>query len=378
MKIQETKTIVLADRFVLVQVVTDEGIIGIGECSPMNATVTVPMVELLRDIIEGEDPRNIERLLEKMLIGSYKLQGRAAALAISGIEIALWDILGKSVSLPVYRLLGGCYRDKIRMYATLSRDTPKNLVRRAKAAVDHGFTGVKIKVATRWGFDAKPDPTVETIRAVREEIGPDVDIMVDANSGWTVPTAIRMCHALEPFNILHLEQPVPERDLDALASVNQATTIPITFGEEDWSLWRFREVLEKGAAEVLQADPIKAAGILGCKKVGILAEAYSKILTPHNTSVHVGMAATLHLVAAVPVSRNPIECLILPDDAESEGLEVSRTKDSKGASEVKRHLLTEPFKVEKGSIRIPERPGLGIELNPDIVRKHASAPVDLG
>ena len=385
--IQDVRPIVLADRYVYVQVLTKEGVTGIGEPShtgPNNAQVMIPMIKALRDLLVGEDPHNMERLWEKMLVQTYKMQGRAMAMAISGVEIALWDALGKATGLPVCGLLGGLYREKVRMYATLNRDkSPENMARRAAAAIKHGFTAVKVKVSTRWGFDAKPDTTVETVRRVRKAIGDDADLIVDANSAWAVPTAIRMCRDLEPYRVLFLEQPVPERDLGALAAVNQATDIPITFGEEDWSLWRYKEAIVKGAAEVLQADPIKAAGILTCKKVAILAEAFTKMFTPHNTSKTIGMAATLHVVASVPNARYPHECTIIPKaaqvTAEQSADWSSRSSLRASASEeINKHLLLEPFQVVKGHITVPQAPGLGVKINTEIVRKYASNPVDLG
>ena len=377
MKIKDIRPIVLAGRYVFVQVLTEDGISGIGQPSqtgPNNAKVMLSWIESLRNMLVGEDARDIERLWEKMLIGTYKAQGRAMSMAISGVEIALWDILGKSAGLPVCRLLGGVYRDKVRMYATLTRDkNPGNMARRAAAAVESGFTAVKAQVSTRWGFDAKPDTTIESVRLIRKAIGDDVDLIVDANSAWTVPTAIRMCRDLEPFRILFLEQPVPERDLDALAAVNKATDIPITFGEEDWSLWRYKDAIVRGAAEVLQADPIKAAGILTCKKVAILAEAFSKMYTPHNTSKTIGMAATLQIVASVPNARYPHECLIIP-----KAVQTNPQRNISAGDEINRHLLQNPFEVVNGRIAVPQGPGLGVELNPDIVKKYASTPVDLG
>lgn len=284
------------------------------------------------------------------------MEGRLQALSISGIEIACWDIKGKALGVPVYQLLGGAVRQRVRMYATISRDTPQNQAELAARCLDLGFTAIKLQVSTRQGFDARPDTTIECVRAVREVTGDDFDLLLDANSAWSVPNAIRMCRKLEPFEPLHLEQPVPERDLDALAQVNQQTTVPITFGEEDYSLWRFKEAIVRGACEVVQPDPIKTGGLLVCQKVAHLAEAFSKAVTPHSTSVHLGMAATLHFVAATAGARGPQECRLPP----------VRTP-----SPIPDEVLAEPFRLgPDGCLAVPQGPGLGVELNKEIVQRY--------
>src|SRR5919108_2968055 len=357
MKISRITPLVLAGRYVLVRVETDEGVAGIGECSPMSAPLVVAALKhSLAPAAIGQDPLRIEALWERLMIGTYKVEGRLQAMALSGIEMACWDIKGKAFGVPVYQLLGGAYRDRVRMYATMDRDTPANMARLAERCLEAGFTAVKVKVATRQGFDARPDTTLECARAVRGAIGDGVDMLMDANSAWSVPNAIRMCRALEPYDVWHLEQPVPERDLDALAQVNQHTTIPITFGEEDFSLWRYRDAIVRGACEVVQPDPIKAGGLLTCQKVAHLAEAFGKAFTPHDTSMHVGMAATLQLVAAVPNARGPQECRLPP---------------TRAPAAVPDELLAEPFRLDAdGCLAVPQRPGLGVELNEEIVRRY--------
>lgn len=357
MKITRITPIVVAERYVLVRVETDEGITGIGEASPMNAPLIVAAINhSLAPRAIGQDPLRSEALWEHLALGTYKIEGRLQSAALSGIELACWDIKGKALGVPVHQLLGGAYRDRVRMYVTLGRDTPLNQARLAAQAVEMGFTAVKIQVSTRQGFDARPDTTLDCVREVRAAIGDQVDLLVDANSAWSAPNAIRMCQALEPYNIWHLEQPVPERDLDALAQVNQATSIPITFGEEDYSLWRYKEAIVRGACEVVQPDPIKTGGLLVCQKVAHLAEAFSKAFTPHDTSVHVGMAATLHLVASVPHARGPQESTLPP---------------SRSSKPVPNEIITTPFQLDRdGCLPVPQAPGLGVELNPDVLARY--------
>jgi L-alanine-DL-glutamate epimerase-like enolase superfamily enzyme len=384
MKITDVRTVVLGDRFVVVQVVTDQGLVGIGEASPMYHRVVVPTVAWIRDLLVGEDPRDIERLWEKMLVQTYKLEGRATGIAISGIDIALWDILGKAANLPVARLLGGYYRDRVPVYSTLFRGgTPPQMAERARAAVEAGFAAIKVQTATRFGFDAQPDDTIPVVSAIRKAVGDAVPLVVDANSGWSAANAVRMCKKLEEFNLAWLEQPVPERDIPALAEVTKSTPIPVGFGEEEWSLQRHKEALELGAADILQPDPVKSSGITGCKKIAVLAEAHSKAFTPHDTSAHIGMAAVLHLVASAPNARSPQECTIVPPGVRPVAGAPTRTflhnQDATPAiADIRDHLLTEPFRPVNSQLAVPTGPGLGIRLNPEIVRKYASAPVDPG
>lgn len=358
MRISRVTPLVFQDRYVIVRVETDEGITGYGECSPMSAVqVVTALKHSLAPLAVGQDPFAVEALWDRLAVGTYKLEGRLQMMALSGLEAACWDIKGKALGVPVYQLLGGAYRHRVRMYATLSRDTPENQARLATECVEAGFTALKLQVSTRQGYDAKPDTALQCVAAVRDAVGEDVELLLDANSAWSVPNAIRMCQKLEQFEPLHLEQPVPERDLDALVQVNQHTSIPITFGEEDYSLWRYKEAIVRGACEVVQPDPVKAGGLLVCQKIAHLAEAFSKAFTPHDTSVHYGMAAVLHLVAATPGARGPQECRLPP----------VRTP-----SPVPDELLAEPFKLDReGYLAVPQGPGLGVELNPEIVKRHA-------
>jgi L-alanine-DL-glutamate epimerase-like enolase superfamily enzyme len=372
MKITRITPVVLADRYVLVRVETDEGVTGFGEASPMNAPLIVGALKhALGPLAIGQDPRHVEALYERLAIGTYKLEGRLQMFALSGLEQACWDIKGKALGVPVHQLLGGAYRERVRMYLTLKRDTPLNQARLAATAVESGFTALKLQVSTRQGFDTRPDTTLDCVREVRAAVGDDVDLLIDANSAWSAPNAIRMCQALEPFNIVHLEQPVPERDLDALAQVNQHTSIPVTYGEEDFSLWRYKDAIVRGACEVVQPDPIKAGGLLTCLKVAHLAEAFSKSFTPHDTSIHLGMAATLQLVAAVPNARGAQESTLYPPGT---GRSTSRERaayDTPANGVVPQHILAEPFQIgADGCLPVPLGPGLGVELNQDVLARY--------
>ncbi|MBC8232200.1 mandelate racemase/muconate lactonizing enzyme family protein [bacterium] len=360
MKITDVK-VTLIKGIILVRVYTDEGIVGLGECSGMNGPVIRSVVEdSLRPLLIGENPLDIERLWEKMYVKTYKIRGQSQSIGISGVDIALWDILGKALNTPVYQLLGGCYREKIRMYASSVPRELQDAVKSAEMAVqfvEAGFTALKVKVGTRWGFDDLPDLAVETVRAIREAIGPNIDLMVDANSAYTAHTAIRLGRKFEEYNIFHFEEPVPFHDLGAMAQVAAALDVPLAGGEQDHTRYRFKEILMMDAVDIVQCDVIKAGGLSECKKIAAMADAFGRPVTPHNTNRTVGMAATLHFLASTPNARYSQECTILP----------GRKPDS-----VRDELLTKPFKVVAGFLEVPKGPGLGVELNEEIVAKYGT------
>jgi L-alanine-DL-glutamate epimerase-like enolase superfamily enzyme len=357
MKITKIEPIVLDGRFVLVRVETDQGVVGYGECSPMNAPVISAILEhAIRPLGINQDAFAIEQLMERLHIGTYKIEGRAVAIAISGLELALWDLKGKALGVPVYELLGGKVRGRVPLYATIVRDTPAAMARRAAEYVDAGFRSLKLMISTIYGFDAEPDTSVAVVREVRAAVGDSVELMLDANSAWTVAKAIAQCRRLADFNIRYIEQPVPERDLEALVAVRRESPIPLTFGEEDFSLWRYKDALLRGAADFVQPDPLKAGGLLACKKVAILAEAFSRDCVPHNTQVNIGFAATLQLVASTPNCRGAQECWLLP----------GRAPDL-----LRDELLETPFQVVGGAVNVPDGPGLGVTVNESVVRRYA-------
>ncbi len=357
MKITAVEPLIVGGQLVLVRVRTDEGLVGIGESSPMNAPVIASAIQhTVTPLVLGQDPLAIESLAERLAVGTYKLEGRAQAIAIAGVELALWDLKGKALGVPVYELLGGLCRARVPVYATVNRDTPAAMARRAVECVTVGFRALKLQVGTIFGFDARPDTSVEVVREVRAAVGDGIELMLDANSAWTVPTAIAMCRRLGEHDIRFIEQPVPERDIDALAAVRRESLIPVTFGEEECSFWRFKEAITRAGVDFVQPDPIKAGGLLVAKKVAVLAEAFSRDCVPHASQINVGFAANLHLIASTPNCRGAQECWITP----------GRRPDP-----VRDHLLEEPFSVVDGHVAVPRGPGLGVAVNEEIVRRYA-------
>ncbi len=355
MKITDVEVFLLKPT-VLVRLRTDEGITGWGECSPMNGLVVAAHVRhSLADLVVGEDPFDMERLVEKMFVRTYKIAGQAQAMAASGIEIACWDIVGKALSMPIYRLLGGAYRTQIPMYASsMRRDiSPKDEAERlAELVEEKGFRAVKVRVGSTYGFDrdAAPGRSLAVVREGRAALGDDVDIMVDGNSCFTAPRAIELGRRLQDYNVFHFEEPCPYTDLDATAKVARALDVPIAGGEQDWDLRRFKEMLQKEAVDIVQPDLIKAGGFTVCRKVAALAEAFGCVCTPHQTQP-LGTIATLHFVAATPVCRYYQELNIEPH----------RIGD---------RLFKNPVPVVDGHMTVPEGPGLGVEIDETLLQRH--------
>ena len=342
----------------LVRMHTDEGITGYGECSPMNVPVVQAHLEhALAPLVVGLDPFDVEAIVEKMLVTSYKLAGQSMAIAASGIEIALWDIMGKALGQPIYKLLGGAYRKQIRMYASSMRFyiTPAEEAKRLAGLVEkHGFTAVKLRVGIPFGFDreAWPGRSVALVKEVRAALGDEIEIMVDANSCYSAPRAIELGRAIEGSRIFHFEEPCPFWDLDSTAKVAKALDMPVAGGEQDWDLRRFREMLEKGAVDIVQPDLIKAGGFLVCKKIAALAEAFGCVCTPHQTQP-LGTVATLHFAASTPNCRYSQEYNAEPHP-------------------LREALFTQPvLEVKNGHLTVPEGPGLGVEINEEALQQLA-------
>jgi L-alanine-DL-glutamate epimerase-like enolase superfamily enzyme len=353
MKITQIEPLILG-RSIFVRVATDEGITGIGECSPMNAPVIAAHIEhSLSPLAVGEDPTRIEWLVEKLLGATYKIAGQTQAMALSGIELACWDIAGKAADLPVWRMLGGLYRDAVPVYASSMRrhTTPEEeAAGLARIIEPHGIRAVKVKIGQRMGKDedAAPGRSEALVRECRRVLGNEVAIMVDANGAYSAPRAIELGRRLEQYGVFHFEEPCPYADDESTAKVAAALDLPVAGGEQEWDLLRFKTLLARGVVDIIQPDVIKVGGLLQAKKICILAEAFGAPVTQHNTQPTIGTVAMLHFAAVCPAARTwqefSLDCI------------------------TGRHplsgLMREPdLTVRDGCLRVPEGPGLGIELD---------------
>ena len=276
--------------------------------------------------------------------------------AISGIEHALWDIAGKALNTPVYNLLGGPCRDKIRVYANgWGGSTIEERAERAVQLVEQGFTAMK--------FDPLPNPwrthisrdeeyeAVACVRAVREAVGPDIDLLVEIHRRLAPIHAIRLAKMMEEFQPFWYEEPVSARNLDALAEVRDAINLPVVTGEELYTKAEFREVFEKSAADILNPDVCNCGGILELKEIAAMAEPYFVIMSPHNyNSTTVGLAATVQVCAVIP------NFLI--------------TEYFVNFTERGDEISMPPIKVENGYIQLPTAPGLGLSLDEAALAKY--------
>jgi D-arabinonate dehydratase/D-galactarolactone cycloisomerase len=265
MRITRIESIILLDKLHIVKVHTDEGLVGVGEVSPMNAHVSHSVVEqALAPLLIGEEATDIERLWRRLYTKPYKLgPGGAQLNAIAGIDIALWDLLGKAAGLPTYKLLGGKYRQSMKVYASsMARGmTPQEEAERAQSFQEKGFHGYKIHSSTPWMHDDGFDQTIETVAAVRGLVGDDFPILVDVNNAYYEHTAIKLAHALEELGVWHFEEPLAAHDYAAYGRLADAVDIPIAVGEQEYTSWQFRELILQGRVDILQPDVIKCGGI---------------------------------------------------------------------------------------------------------------------
>ena len=348
----------LATRPALVQVYTDQGVVGIGESSPMNPSVTAHFVSTaLKPLLIGENPLEIDKLWNKMTFSTYKLglQG-AQPEAIAGVDIALWDILGKVTGLPIFMLLGGCYREKVLMYASIGGGAslaPSEMAKRVEGRLDQGFKAIKIrmdwKVSRR---DVDPAKDLEMFRLVKALTGDDIPLSFDANNGYSVSAAIQQGRRFEELGIYHYEEPVAQYDYAGIAAVAGALDVPVSAGEHEYTRWQFRDLIEQAKVDIIQPDVVKCGGISEMYKIAVLGSVHNKDLVPHQTQPTIGTAANLHICASQ--------------------INATRPQEYTGQNPELDDFFVEPLIFEDGYIHVPQKPGLGLELNEEKVRKLAS------
>jgi D-galactarolactone cycloisomerase len=333
----------------LVQVETDEGISGVGSCSGNGDLIEVIVAKVLRPLLIGMDPTDIDAVWDKAYVrGGHKEFGSRGigVVALSGIDIALWDILGKARGVPIYQLLGGKCRDKVPVYATaLYPEEPSKVARRARGFVEQGFHGVKIKV----GFDLEQD--IRIVRAVRQELGKDFVIMTDANQGYTVDVALKASDAFADCGAYWLEEPLFVEDIEGHAILREKGRTPIAVGENLHTRYAFENFIARGAVDFIQPDVARAGGITEIKKITALAASHKVPVSFHTWGDGVALAASVHLSAALP------DCIVMELDYTYNPL--------------REELLHEPFKVQEGYLIPSDTPGLGIELDREALQRFA-------
>jgi len=353
---------------VLVQLLTDQGVTGVGDAAVAYGTGAASAAAIIKELVEqfvvGKDPFGIEAIWSDIYDHTFWAKGGGTIIfaGISAIEQALWDIKGKCLGVPVYEMLGGKMRDKVRVYAngwSFRCVKPADYAREAERVVKDGYTALKLyplavpqgdaeghleHVALRSIDGDREQRAIATVKAVRDSIGPKVDLMLDMSAELTTDAIIRIGRKLEEWNIAFLEEPVDPSDVEALKKVSEHVNIPIATGERLYTRYGFRRVMEMHAADILQPDIGNTGGIMEAKKIAAMAETYSMRIQPHNCSSPVCTAASLQLDATI---ANFYIQELYPYRVPEHFAIVDHAPE---------------LDIKNGYMPIPNRPGLGVEL----------------
>ncbi len=372
MKITDVETIMLRlpkvltngdglQDVLIIRVHTDEGVVGIGEAhtSPLvlksiiDAPVSQLSVQGLKQLLVGKDPLNINELWNLMYNHTTTFGRRGVVInAISGIDIALWDILGKVAGLPVYQLLGGAVRDRVPVYASdLTPGSKSEIIDKAKSRVDQGYQALKFGWGSL-GQNAKED--ARWVHDVRRALGPEIDIMVDMGSPVPFDVAVWLGNALAEDDVFFLEEPLSPDDLDGFAALVAVSPTPIATGEKETTRFGFRDLMERGKLRIIQPDIARAGGLTEIRRIATLAESRNVQVIPHCWATDVLVSATLHFLATQP--NAPYQEFNVMDNP------------------LRTQLLRDPIRPEDGYAHVPRGPGLGIELNEETLETYRWRP----
>lgn len=337
-------------NFIFVKLYTDEGIEGVGEATLEWKTLAmVSALEELERVLIGRDPFASDAIIEQLHRDSYWRTGAIFRTALGAIDAALLDIKGKALGVPVYELLGGKYRERIKCYANhwfFGARTPDEYGANAKKAVAMGYGALKWDPFDDYDLEmTKPqlNRSVEIVAAVRDAVGPDIGLMLDVHGRFNVPTAIAMCKAMAPYDLTWIEEPIPPESIDALADVRRNSPVPIASGERWFEPQKFVEALEKRAVDILQPDVSHAGGLAEVKRIAHMAHIHGIPVAPHNPVGPVMNAMTLHTSVAIPNFTV----------FETVSIDVPWRKE----------LVKETLVFDHGDLLAPTAPGLGVELN---------------
>ncbi len=362
MKIIAVEPLVLGTSWrnlIFLKVKTDEGLVGIGECTLQNREEGVLgyLQGAVRRHVIGSDPFNVEDLWLRMYRNEFWRNGVIATSVMSGIEIACWDIIGKALGQPVWRLLGGRCHEKIKAYAnawyTVERN-PEEFGKRVKVVLEKGYKALKVDPFGPGALELSREEKVRStalVAAIRESVGPEVEIFVEMHGRFSAATAIELARMLEPYHPGWIEEPCPPEDIPSLKKVAEHVHLPVATGERYFTRYGFREVIESGAADILQPDVIHAGGILELKKIAAMADVRSMVMAPHNSNGPVCTAASVHFAFCTPNFKIQ-ECF----DDFSETWVVGAVPGTP--------------RPRDGYFYPPEKPGLGVDLNEDLIREH--------
>jgi galactonate dehydratase len=364
MKISRLTPLVLGTpwrNLIYLKMETDEGLVGYSEARSVNRTEAVLgyLEGIGKRYVLGSDPLRIEELVQRIFVGDFARVDDIAGIGIALVETACWDIFGKAVGQPVYQLLGGAVRDRIKAYANgwyAVERTPEAIVEAARRVIDKGYRALKIDPFGAGLYEmerAEKNRSIAIIEAVRGVVGPDVDILIEMHGRFSPATAIDIARDLEPFRPAWIEEPVPPDNPEAMAKAAAKIRLPIATGERLHSRFEVRRLLELGAVDVLQTDITESMGLLESKKIAAMADASYVTFAPHNVGGPVSTATCLHLAAC---TTNFVIQEHFNDFVDSW---VKQAASGPGYPE-----------VVDGYFALPGGPGLGVELNEDFIREH--------
>jgi len=360
----ETRTVKVNHRgdWVFVFLRTDEGVTGLGEASHSgNDALMVQRLKQAEEFLIGREPFDIERTVSA-LVQQGVFRSRFSAGGAGAVEMALWDIAGKAVGLPVFRMLGGAVHRQVRLYANINRGlverTPEEFARMAERAVAAGFDAVKCDPfdglhLARLGREAGEralDPAMSRLKAIRRAVGEKVDLLVDAHARFSPALAREVARRLEEFGLFWLEDPVELEQMEALLELRRATQIPLAGAEGLINRFEYRRVLERGCLDVILPDVKYCAGILELKRIASLAETFGVLVAPHGPSGPVSLAASVQAMLGTPN-------FLIQEYAFGE---IDWRADLAHGTEI----------LENGRVPIPERPGLGVELDEKLLERY--------
>jgi L-rhamnonate dehydratase len=350
-------------HMLVIKVTTDNGLTGYSDVETQahvaKAAIDAPrsgsgMFDGLRQTILGEDPFEVEKLWYKMYKSSVYFGRRGAAIqALSGIDNCLWNIIGQAVKQPIFKLLGAHRRNRVRAYAsTLFRPTPEAMKEACKGYIEQGFTAVKFG----WGvFGQDPRLDVELVRAARETLGPERDLLVDP--GWaverTAEESIRMVRSIEAFRPFWVEDCMPPEDYDGYAKLANAVETPIAAGEQEATHWGFRHLIERGRIDIVQPDLTRCGGLTTGRRIAHMVEDYNISLVPHAWSSDILTATTLQFLGYIK--------------------QAYFVEFNVSSGEISRTLAKNPIIMKEGYVEIPDRPGTGIEVDEAVIEKYRVA-----
>lgn len=358
MKISKITVYKVKPRWIFVKLSTDEGIDGWGEMisGTKTETVVAGAYEVGERFLLGQNPFEIERLFQEMHRSFFR-GGPIHGTIVSGLEMALWDIKGKALSVPIYELLGGAARDRIKVYSWIGGDRPDNVAEQAQDRVDRGFTAVKMNATEELHYIdsyVKIEEVVKRVASIRERFGSKLDIGIDFHGRVHKPMAKVLAKALEPYHPMFLEEVVLPENEEHFKEVAQLVATPLATGERLYTRWQFKTLFQQGAIDVIQPDVALCGGIMEMRKIAAMAEAYDVAVAPHAPYGPVALAATLQVDSCTPNVFIQEQSLGIHYNKGFDLLDFVKNK--------------EVFQYRDGYVELPSKPGLGLEMDEDRVR----------